>query len=488
MGFNRGIVISQSPTPLLAPVQVNSALGVAVGVAPVHRLEDPAAAVNKPFLLFSFGEFQQRLGYTDNNWFIDGKPCFNLAQVAFSQFRLHLVSPLVCINVWNPLPTAQDVAVPTLPIINGVATIDDPFVMISGVTVHGSGDAYVRDVDYTLRYDGDNLLITVIQGGGIPAATNSLSVTYKQADPTTVTRANIVGGVEPGTNRRTGISLIDQVFLDFGLIPGFILSPGWSTDPEIGALLSAKASALNDSDFSCVALLDMPCDGEFADFTKIPQWKNDNGYNSRYAYGDWPCVSLGDRVFNASTRLLGLHGQVDAGNGGIPFEHASNRNLQMTGICQSDGTPIPMLTRGQANFLNGQGIGTFLNYGGNSAWGGETLAFPNNTDIKDFERTIVRMFSFVQNTVNLTMRQMVDRPIKRRNIDRILLTGNEYLNMLVARQAIIGGRVEFLRSDNPNINLISGQTYFRVYLTPSPGAREIEFNFAFDPDYFERLF
>jgi phage tail sheath protein FI len=98
------------------------------------------------------------------------------------------------------------------------------------------------------------------------------------------------------------------------------------------------------------------------------------------------------------------------------------------------------------------------------------------------------MFIYVQNVVNRTMWQNVDKPIRRLLIDTILLTGNEYLNTLKSRQAIIDGRVEFLRANNNNQSIMSGKLLFKVFLTPSNAAKELEFNFSYDPDAIEGLF
>ena len=482
MAYMHGVYILESPTPLQVPVPVDSALPVAVGVAPVHRLENPEAAVNNPALIFSFGEGVADMGYSDD-W-----KSFPLSEVLFSQMRVHAISPLVLINVWNPIPTAQDVAVTDLPVINGIATIDDGMAMISAVIVrNGTNGDYVRNKDYSLRYDGEKLLITVIEDGGIPPGTVSLSVTYKQAAVSGVTKRNIAGGVDPSSNKRTGIELIDEVFLAFRKIAGFLLAPGWTHDPEIAALLVSKAKNLGYG-FTCIALLDLPTTGQQANFRNLPRWKNDNGYVDPYSFLTWPCVGNGSRVFHGSTRMAGMFGEVDNSNGGIPYEQASNKTLRMTHMCDEDGNVIPMLSADQANFLNENGIGTFINFDGWRAWGVETAAFPGNTDIKDYERSVRRMFCYVQNVVNRTMRQNVGKPITRLLIDRILLTANEYLNTLKARNAIIGGFVEFLRADNNNQSIMSGQLYFRVHLTPPNAAKAIIFDFMYNPDLLEGLF
>jgi len=482
MAYMHGVYILESPTPLQVPVAADSALPVAVGVAPVHRLEKPEDAVNNPSLIYSYGEGVSDMGYSDK-W-----KAFPLSEMLYSQFRIHAVSPLVLINVWDPRKDAQDVAVPSLPVINGVATIDDGMAMISAVTVHGAGsDDYVRGKDYSLKYDGEKLLITILEGGDIPAGTTTLSVSYKQATVAGITKLDIAGGVDPDTNQRTGLELITEVFLAFKKITGFILCPGWSHDPEIYSLMCAKAHNLGYG-FTCIALADLPTTGQYKSYKKLPKWKSDNSYVDPFSFLTWPCVKIGDRVFHGSTRMAGMFGEVDNRNGGLPYEQASNKTLSMTDMCDEDGNVIPMLDEAQANYLNENGIGSFINFDGWRAWGVETAAFPGNTDIKDFERSVRRMFSYVQNVTNRTMKQNVDKPTTRLLIDTVLLTGNEYLNTLQSRGAIIGGFVEFLRADNSNQSILGGQLYFRVHLTPPNAAKALIFDFMYDPSLLDNLF
>jgi phage tail sheath protein FI len=482
MAYMHGVYILESPTPLQVPVPVDSALPVAVGVAPVHRLENPAAAVNNPALIFSYGEGVSDMGYSD-----DWKK-FPLSEMLYSQFRIHAISPLVLINVWNPIPTAQDVAVAPLPVINGIATIDDAMAMISAVSVHhGVSAEYIRDKDYTLKYDGDKLLITIIEGGDIPAGTTTLSISYKQATVDGIAKLDIAGGIDPDTNKRTGMELITEVFMAFKKVTGFILVPGWSHDPEIYALMCAKAKKLGNG-FTCIALADLPTTGLNKSYRNLPKWKSDNSYVDVYSFLTWPCVAIGDRVFHGSTRMAGMFGEVDNRNGGLPYEQASNKTLSMTHMCDEDGNVIPMLDEEQANYLNENGIGTFINFDGWRAWGVETAAYPGNTDIKDFERSVRRMFCYVQNVVNRTMKQNVDKPTTKLFIDRVLLTANEYFNTLKARNAIIGGFVEFLRADNNNQSIMSGSLYWRVHLTPPNAAKALIFDFVYDPSLLDGLF
>lgn len=486
MAYFHGVRITESPTPLQVPAEVESAMPVVIGVSPVHRLENPLLAVNNPSLVFNYAEGVSDMGYMGpKHW-----KKFPLSMALYSQTRLHLISPLVMINVWNPLKDAVDVAETNVSVINGIAIIDDPMAMISTVKVLNATvgqPAYQRERDYVLYYDDDKLCVAIVEGGSIPEGTLSLSITYKQATVANITKDDIIGGVDDNTNKRTGLELVDQVFQYMRKIPCFLLCPGWSHDAEVASVMMGKAAHL-EGEFTCLALLDLPTTGDYANYRNLPKFKNDNSFVSPFAIANWPCVAIGEQVYYPSVRLAGMFGEVDKANGGIPFEQASNKLLSMTNLCDEDGNVIPMMSVTQANYLNENGINTFINMDGWRAWGVNTTAFPGNTDIKDFEISVRRMFIFVQNVVNRTMWQNVDKPIRRILIDTILLTGNEYLNTLMSRQAIIAGRVEFQRATNSNQSIMSGKLLFKVYLTPSNAAKELEFNFSYDPDALEGLF
>ncbi|MDR1704871.1 MAG: phage tail sheath family protein, partial [Clostridiales bacterium] len=290
MAYRHGVYIQETPTQLTPPVQVDSALPVAFGTAPIHRLEDPVAAVNVPMIFYGYQEAVMAIGYSDD-W-----TRFTLAEMLYSQFMVHNISPLVCVNIWNPLENAEDAAAVELQVLKGAVEIDDAMAMISTVSVLKAGDgAYVRGTDYSLAYDGDKLVITVLGGGKIPADVAALTVTYKKAVIDGIEAADIIGGIDPGTKKRSGIELADEVFLRFQKSPGFLLAPGWSDEPGVAAALMSKAKSLNSGNFSCIALLDFPTGGQVSNYSAVPEWKNNNGYNSPYAFGDWPCVAIDGR-------------------------------------------------------------------------------------------------------------------------------------------------------------------------------------------------
>ena len=481
MAYRHGIYITESPTPILPPIEVDSSLPVAFGVAPVHKLENPSSAVNVPQICYSYSEAIQQLSFS-NDW-----ANFTLSEVIFSQFRVHGVAPLVTVNVWDPFRSAQDVLITDFVLNRNIGTITDDMAMISTVSVEYNGQKTARNEDYNLFYDQSGLVIMAMVGGLLDGVTDGVLVSYKRA-VVDVTKDDIIGGFDVNTAQRTGIELADEVYLRWSKNPAFLLAPGFSDDPEVATVLIAKAKNLNSGNFRCMAALDLPADNTLSLYSNTPEWKRLNSYIDSHAFAGWPCVAIGERVFHASTRLVGLHGETDGRNNGRPHVPASNKLLSMTKMCLSDGTELPLLDQGQANLLNANGIVTFINRDGWRAWGGETTLFPTESDVKDTEIHIRRTFCWIQNEVNRTIWQKIDSPVTRVLIDRILLTINQRFNVLVAEGVLLGGRIEFLRADNEKSALLSGRLFFRVFIAPPTRAKEIVFDFQYDPDYLTTLF
>ena len=90
----------------------------------------------------------------------------------------------------------------------------------------------------------------------------------------------------------------------------------------------------------------------------------------------WPEIRLGDEKFHLSTQLAGLMGYNWTGlSGDIPYRSPSNNRLYMDSAVVGDKEISLGLE--QANYLNGQGVVTALNFiGGWKAWGNRTACYP----------------------------------------------------------------------------------------------------------------
>ena len=88
--------------------------------------------------------------------------------------------------------------------------------------------------------------------------TGKANVKYDAVDPTQVTKSDIIGGYSVSTHKTTGLELINSVFPRFTKVPDLILCPNWSHDPEVAAVMSAKAENINGL-FEAEAILDVDC-------------------------------------------------------------------------------------------------------------------------------------------------------------------------------------------------------------------------------------
>jgi hypothetical protein len=482
MAYKHGVYGSEEPTSILPPVRIAAGLPVVFGTAPVNLATDPAA-VNTPTLCYTYPEAVAAFGYS-SDW-----DSYTLCEFIKSHFALFNVAPVVMVNVLDPATHKTAVTNQAAVLVAGKKTLPDLGIMLDTLVIKltAEGSPLVKTTDYIAAFDADGkVLISRISTGAITTDTTSLVVSYDKLNPSAVTSSDIIGGVDVSTGAYEGLELVNRVFPLFRLIPGQILAPGWSDDPAVAAVMVAKGSNINGH-FRCIALTDIPTD-TVGKYTEAPAWKETNNCVSARQVNCWPKVKLGEETFHLSTQLAGVICRVDAANDDIPYASPSNNGLQMNGALVTDDAAV-ILGPEQANYLNGNGIVTALNFiGGWRVWGNRTGCYPGNTDPKDAFIPIRRMFDWINNTLVTTFWQKVDAPLNRRLVQTIVDSANIWLNGLAARQMILGGRVEVLPEENPTTDLMDGIIRFHVFVTPPGPARELDFIIEYDPAYLETLF
>ena len=484
MAFRHGVYKTEVPTSLVPPAQTEAGLPVIVGTAPIHLGSDEEALgnVNKPHLIYTYAEAVALFGFSDD-W-----EKYTLSEFIYSQFALFAMAPCVLINVLDPERHKETVAATEFAIEEGAANLGQDVILEKGVTFSGDLADCEAGVDYSLAYDSNgDAILTVLDGGRLAGAA-SVTVEFTRLNPALVTEADILGGVNAATGDYEGLELVDSVFPKFRLVPGLLGAPKWSQRPAVAAVMRAKMDNINGL-FTGQSVVDVPSDASGADrYSEVPEWKNLNNYAAERQIVCWPKVKLGDRTYHLSTQLIGLMNKTDAGNQDIPYESPSNKLLQMNSCVNAAGKEI-MLGLEQANYLNGQGVVTALNWiGGWRAWGNRTGAYPANTDPKDAFIPIRRMFDWIGNEFILTFWQKVDGPMTSRLVRTIVNSFNVRLNGLAARGFILGGRVEFQENENAMTDLMNGILRFHIYVTPPPPAEQIVGILEFDPEYLNVLF
>ncbi len=492
MAYNHGVKISEVPTSILPPVQVSAGIPLIIGTAPVG-MTDPSN-VNKPILCYSYDEAVAAFGYVPPK--LDAasglkKYEYSISEFIQSQFALFGVAPVIIVNVLDP--SIHKKAANTMSVVldtkTGSAVVEETGILLNSVSLTGSGASYIQGKDYILAFNDDgNLVITSLKNDEdefLCETGETLTLSANKTDPSLVTAEDIVGGVSADGSMK-GLELINECFPRFRLVPGIVLAPGFSGDATVAAVMAAKCAAINEH-FSAIALIDVPS-AAVPQYSDVALWKNTSNVVDPLQVACWPMVALGDVVYHMSTQLAGLMGQVDGDNDDVPYVSPSNKNFQMTSAVLADGTEV-WISPDKGAYLNSQGVVTAINFiGGWKCWGNRTACYPGVTDVKDSQIAIRRMFGWIANTLVQTFWQSVDNPLNKRQIDTVVTSANQWLNGLAARQYILGGRVEFLGTENPTIDLMEGISRFHVFVTPPSPNREIDFILEYDPAYIQTLF
>ena len=466
-----GVYVSELGTAVSTPVAVETGIPFVIGLSPVHTADNPAAA-GEPVLCYSFNEFVEKLGYSDD-W-----GTYNLCESAYSQFKLYGMAPVIFCNLLDPAThksavAAADKTVSGKKVELTVKAIDD-----SGLVVKDTAETpntLVKDTDYAVYYNEDGKLTVELLSTSTHYTDATLNITYNEVTPASVDASAVA----------TGLEKIELCMSKFGIIPDLICAPGFSQNPTVAAVMATKAAGINGM-FPAVALVDIDtaASGGADSYDEVISLKNSNNMTDHQEIVCWPLAKLGNKTFHMSTVVAGRIAQTDS-EFGAPYASPSNQSIKIDSLVVAAGTAVN-LTLAQANTLNFGGIVTALNFmGGFRLWGNYTGCYPTNTDVKDHFIPIRRMFNWVTNTIIRTFWDRVDMPISRRLIDSIVDTANIWMNGLTGSGYIFGGRIEYLDEENPDTNIMAGIIKLHVYITPPSPMQELDFVLEYDVSYVE---
>lgn len=195
MTYRHGAFFDEAPTSLVTPVEVDSALPVVVGTAPVHTLpEGTAAPINEPRLIFTVEDFVAQFGSVPQG---ENRHDYTLSEFAEVFIGRYSVAPVVCINVFDPAK-------------------------------------HVRNTE------------PEEEGGEAQSV----------PDASAVTPEDIIGGVD-ASGKRTGLALVEKVFPLFRKVPGLVCAPGYSATPSVGIAIGAACKEISGH-FKAMGIADLP--------------------------------------------------------------------------------------------------------------------------------------------------------------------------------------------------------------------------------------
>jgi uncharacterized protein len=332
MSYKHGVYISEEPTSLVSPVQVDSAMPVFFVTAPIHLSTDPYSVTNVPKLCHTYAEAVRHFGFNLKPEIWDS---YTSNQVIYSQFVLYGVAPVVIVNVLDPTIHNEVVEDMAVTLSRGVATLNIEGVLIDTVSIKNeTGDIYEQGVDYSLSFNREGFVVINALNESI---SNQLVVSFTKLAPEKVDMYDVIGGYDVVTGKYSGLELINEIYPRFRKVPAQIVAPKFSMNPSVASVMDTKASNINGH-FRAIAINDMPTmTGEGSNqrillFTDVPAFKNDNNFTSSRQYNLYPKLKLGNQNYYYSTQMPGLIARTDHENGGVPYNSPSNKNLRVNGL------------------------------------------------------------------------------------------------------------------------------------------------------------
>lgn len=393
------------------------------------------------------------------------------------------------VNVLDPL--VHNSAVPAEAITLGAndqATLAHPGVVTALPYAIKSADGtttYTAGTDYTL--DPLSGTISRVAKGAISALAQ-LKASYSYADPTQVTAADIIGGVN-AAGLRTGMQCLMDGYSLLGYFAKLLIAPVWSTQASVSAALTVIANRIRAIQFS-----DAPSGMTVQQVIEArgPAGAINYDVSDERTVLLYPYVTVYDETTNTnvhrplSGRAAGIQAKQDQNKG----YWWSPSNVAIQNILGTE-RPITSMVNDpncEANLLNAAGITTvFSSYGtGYKLWGNRSSAFPVSTQPTQFI-SVRRTADIIEESLEYFTQQYNDAPMSNALIDTILESANGFIRALVGKGATIDGKAWFDPNKNPVTQLEGGQIAFSYDFMPPPPAERISYEATVNVNYLSKL-
>ncbi len=472
MGYQHGIISSEKATSVAKPTVIDSAIGVVVGTAPINLIKNPYKAVNTPILLSGYNDAIEKVGFS-----YDFKQ-YTICQSIYVRFKKFFMSPLVVINVLDPEVHKTEVDPVNYTIANGKVELNKQGILLDKIEIKSDdgNTTYVANDDYIASFTEAGTVLITIAPDGVISGTN-IKIGYTKIDPSKVTYADIIGGYDVATRKRSGIECVNMVHPLLSILPCQLLAPGWSHIPAVAAALIGKTRLVNGL-FNPIAITDIDT-SLVTDIESAEEYKESNGYDDEYNIPCYPKAIVDGYEIYMSAIADGVIASTDNEYGG-PYASPSNKKIHIDGLCLEGGEEI-FFDINEANILNGAGITTALKMNAWILWGNEMGCYPRNTDTKDRFIVCRRVFNYHDNLFKLNFFDKVDDPANYTLIEAIVNEENLILATLASQGRIAGGNISFSREDNPIDSILEGHIVFKRILSPFTPAKVIETVTEFDP-------
>jgi len=327
------------------------------------------------------------------------------------------------------------------------------------------------------------------QGSGLVIAINVFDPS-KHESVEDVTVYDVVGGVDPVTGKRTGLSAFEDCYSLFGFYPKIIIAPTFCEDLSVANEMQTLCEKIR-----AIGLIDAPIGTTVQDAIegRGPEGNiNFNFYSDRMVLC-YPHVQAHDAMWNQivyqpySQYLAGVIAAKDMEKG----YHWSPSNTEIKCILGTERQLTSMFNDAdsEVNLLNEAGIVTIYNsYGtGYRTWGNRNSLFPANGGDPITFINIRRTADILHESVEYAMLQYIDSPIDDALIDAIKESVNAFIRTLIGRGALVDGKCTFHPDKNDVYQMADGHLIFDIEFMPPPPAERITFESYVNRDLLQGL-
>ncbi len=326
------------------------------------------------------------------------------------------------------------------------------------------------------------------QGAGVVIVVNVFDPTRHES-VTDVTKADILGGVNATTGKRTGMKAFEDCYSLFGYFPKTIIAPVYCEDTAVVAGMKTICDKIR-----AIGLVDAPVGTTVQEAITGRGTQGTINFNiaSDRIVLCYPHLKVYDSTTDSnilepySQRLAGVIAAKDIDKG----YHWSPSNTTINGIVGVEKQLTSMINdpSSEVNTLNEAGILTVFNsYGsGFRTWGNRSSAYPSSTHVTNFIN-IRRTADILHESVEYSMLQFIDFPIDDGLIDSINESVNAFIRTLIGRGALIDGKCSYNPDKNPVTEIANGHLVFDVEFMPPTPAERITFESFIDIELLKSL-
>lgn len=341
------------------------------------------------------------------------------------------------------------------------------------------------ELELNKDYSFENNIISILVGGVLENDSTGVNANYSYVDFTKITDSDVIGTTDEN-GKRSGIQKIYDIIATYGVIPGIIIAPGF-TSKNVRTAIETIAEKLEAfAYFDCDKNTTIP----MAEKARLKEVDGvDLTTTSQRSDLCVPWVNRYNSYQNTTTLkplspvVAGLRVKLDRErNVAKSIDNTASKTIKSTQF------PISFMINDSttdANRLNAQGILTVINHKGEYyIWGGRNASFPSETGLMTFE-SARRTRDFINKSIRDTSFVCIGDNITQGFIDDVLNAINsafaKWSNPANKNQHIIyEGEAYWDESLNTAEDIANGKIRFPYKCCPLATAENIEFHDILD--------